>query len=862
MRLPFQFPRGCYLLSLAALALLSSLAAYADPEPLPADSMILSWVEEVSADSLYADVSSLVGFYTRHTYSDTVSNTTGIGATRRWMRSKFQQSGALAEFFPWMGYWSGNPYQCYNVNGAISGSSGGNPLIVVGAHLDSRTVSSNDITGFAPGADDDGSGTAALLELGRLLSNQAFQHSVSLSAFSGEEQGLLGSAAYAQSLWNAGTRITGMVNLDMIGHIVHPGGAVDSTTVRCFSGPPQESSSRQLARYVKWVGEAYSDGLTVTLINALDRPGRSGDHVSFYNLGYPSVRVMETAEDVAYQHGPSDVPGNMSFSYARRVTRLVLGAVGVLTVADPAPLAPSVVNGGDGESLIVSWADSLNPPVGGVVYIAVRRSTDLNWQDVVVTPDPSPYTLTGLVENQPYQISMSVGNQEGLPSPFSLETSGTPQSAMPPENFETTSTPIGVRLDWTPRPEPNILEYIVERSVPAGEFAVATVVLHPNSSWVDNSPELGQLYWYRIKSRTQHMIVGPPTEVQEGQLASHHLGIIVVDATPDGSGAPGAPDDQEVDQFYDTILEPFDVAARWDRHDSLTVGVTTSDADLALYSVVFVHMDALNASIGSDTTALRKYLQNGGSLFACGWRMSYSIEGRSGYDHGFAPGDFLFDLAGIDSIRVQPPPLMEFVGAIGTSGYPDVDFDSVRFPVWSNGLPLCDAIWTESFPPSVSEIAAFDASTGGSSAYHGRTVALRGGDPFASWILVDVPLYCMTAASATAFIQHAMGDLNAPPAGIPHSDVNINPRDFGLDPPFPNPFNSRVIIGYSLPTAGYSTLLMYDVLGRQVAVLFDEWRPTGTYQATFDGSQLSSGLYFAVLRSGGRERIRKIVLLR
>jgi len=862
MRVPTHLGRGNLVLSLLTTAVLFSLTAYADPDPLPADPLILSWVEQVSADSLYADVSSLVGFYTRHTYSDTVSNTAGIGAARRWMWSNFQQSGVPAEFFPWMGYWSGNPYPCYNVDGVIPGSGGGDPLIVVGAHMDSRTVSTNDVTGFAPGADDDGSGTAALLELGRILSSEALQYSVSLASFAGEEQGLLGSNAYAQSLWNAGTRITGMVNLDMIGHIVHPGGALDSTTVRCFSGPPQESSSRQLARYVKWVGEAYSEGLTVTLVNALDRPGRSGDHVSFYNLGYPSVRVMETAEDVAYQHGPTDIPGNMSFSYARKIARLVLGVAGVLAVADPTPPTPAVANGGDGESLIVSWADSLNPPAGGVVYIAVRRSTDLNWQDIVATPDPSPFALTGLIENQPYQISMSVSNPEGLPSPFSLETSGTPQSALPPEDFETTSTISGVDLHWTPRGEPNILEYIVERSLPAGQFAQVSVVPHPDSSWFDNNLEMGQLYLYRVKTRTQDMIVGPPTAVQEGQLASHHLGIIIVDATPDGSGAPGAPDDQDVDDFYDGILTPFDVSARWDRHDSLTIAVNISDADLAPYSVAFVHMDALSASIGADTTALRKYLQNGGLIFVCGWRMSYSIEGRTGYDHGFAPGDFLYDLAGIDSIRVQPPPLMEFVGAIGTAGYADVVFDSVRFPVWSSGLPLCDAIWTEVFPAGVTEIATFNASAGTSSIFHGRTVALRGGDTAASWILVDVPLYYMTVPSATAFIHHAMDDLNAPAAGVHPSGSNVSPLEFSLAVPFPNPFNSRTTIQYSLPTPGYVTLLVYDVLGRQVALLVNRWRTTGTYWTAFDGSRLSSGLYFAVLRSGGNEQVRKIVLLK
>jgi hypothetical protein len=853
--------RGKYLLSIAAVAVLFPLSTYADPDPLPADPTILGWVEQVSADSLFAHVSTLVDFYTRHTYSDTVSNATGIGAARRWMWSRFSETGASAEFFPWNGYWNGNPVPCFNIHVTATGIMADPPLIILGSHIDSRAASINDVTAFAPGADDNGSATAALLEVSRILSGVDLQNSLVMAAFTGEEQGLLGSAAYAQALWNSGASICGMINMDMIGHIVHPTGAVDSTTVRCFSGPPQESPSRQLARYVKWVGESYSNGLTVTLIDALDRPGRSGDHVSFYNLGYPSVRIMETAEDVAYQHGSSDIPENMSFSYAAKVTRLVLGVAATMAITRPPPPAPSVLNGGDGESLIISWPDSLNPLPGEVIRVAYRPSGDLYWQDIIASPVPSPLIIGGLSENQVYWISLSV-SRDGLPSPFSLEAPCMPQSALPPDDFETTSTPMGVQMIWTPRQEPNSLEYIIERSIPGGEFAQVAVVAHPGANWFDSDLETGQLYRYRIKTRTQQMLVGPPSPVQKGQLATHHLGIIIVDATPDGPGSPGWPNDPEVDDYYDEILSPYDVATRWDRRDSVSIGITISDADLAPYFLVFLHIDALNASIGSDTTALRKYLLNGGILFLGGWRMSYAVEGRSGYEHGFALGDFLYDLAGIDSIRVQQPPPTEMVGAIGASGYPDVELDTVRFPNWSAGLPLCDAIWTESFPPGITEIATFNAASGGSSPFNGRTVGLKGDDGILSWVLIDVPLFYMTQASAADFIHHALDDLNAPPSGVRQGESSNVPSAFHLSPPYPNPFNSNTVIRFVLPETGSASLTVYDVLGRKVATLFHSRSSGRSYQVVFDGSSLSSGLYFAVLKSENFTEVEKIVLLK
>ena len=218
---------------------------------------------------------------------------------------------------------------------------------------------------------------------------------------------------------------------------------------------------------------------------------------------------------------------------------------------------------------------------------------------------------------------------------------------------------------------------------------------------------MGQLYYYRIKTRTQQSIIGEPSPIQEGRLASHHLGIIVVDATSDGPGLPGFPNDQEVDDFYENILSPYYITDHWDKIDSINVGVTISDADLAPYQLVFIHIDALNSSIWSDTTALRKYLANGGTFLISGWRLSYSIQGCIGYEHSFAPGDFIYDLAGVDSIIVEVPPLAEFIGASGASGYPDLDFDEAQFPQWGGGLVLADAICTNSFHSGVTVIADF-----------------------------------------------------------------------------------------------------------------------------------------------------------
>ena len=847
------------------LVLLVFLAAelYADPAPLPPDPDILMLVQQLSADTLYRDVSAMVDFYTRHTYSDTVSLTTGIGAARSWVRGRFIQAGADASLYPWSGFWSGQPWSCYNVKGLIGEENPQNPMVVLGGHLDSRTYSSSNVTGFAPGADDDASGVAAQLEISRIIASEPLNHTVSMNAFTGEEQGLLGATAYANQLNSGGYRLKAMLNMDMIGHIVHPTGAVDSTTLRCFSGPPHTGSSRQLARYVKWVGEAYSDGLTVNLINALDRPGRSGDHVAFYNNGFPAVRIMETAEDVAYQHGDLDIPENMSFSYAGKISRLVAGVTLAIAKSEDIDIpAPEVTNSGTGESLVISWPDSLTPPPGGVVYIAYRISDSLYWEDIVSTDLQPPFELNGLTTGVEYAISISISDENGVPSLFSLEFMGTPMGAQPPENFESTSTPDGVQLNWDARPEPNIREYIIERDTYTSAFTEVAVIPHPGEEWFDDGLTGSTLYFYRIKTRTIEGVTGPPGDIVKGRNATHSAGIMIFDATPDGTGPPSAPTDEEVDNFYlDVIGFAWAIDEQWDRADSLAAGNKISDADMADNAVVFVHIDALFASMAEDTIAFRKYLQNGGKVFFTGWRLSKSLCGLNGYEHSLGPGDFLYYLAGIDSIRVATDFDDNLIGGIGQSGFYNVDFDHQSYPYWNSVLPFNDAIWTDNLPEHVEVISEFRANLP-ISEFYGRPVALQDTSQVPKWILMDMPLYYMEWQQATGFIEQVLEVMEAPWNDVDHQSANDAPHSFKLYPPYPNPSNSSVSIDFHVPRRGMLDLTIYNVEGKIVNQIISDIYNAGNYSENIDAEDISSGIYFIQLQVGDFRSVKKLVILK
>lgn len=304
-------------------------------------------VASVSEDSLRSYVEKLAGFYTRHTNSDTISNERGIGVARRWIFSKFKEmstnSGGRFEVFydHFSATIRGVPGLHQNVIARLPGTISPEQQILVSGHYDSRTIDNSNVTGSAPGANDDGSGVAGVIELARILSNFEFTSTIVFIAFTGEEQGLYGSRHYAQMAKQRGDNIIAVLNNDMIGNIVGGSGNIDSSRVRCFSDEPMESPHRQLARYIKLQGEAYVNNLLVDLILAKDRPGRGGDHLAFYEQNYTAVRLTEPEDNLNHQHNDNDLPQYMSFNYHRKIVQMNAAVIASLAWAPLSPISLS-----------------------------------------------------------------------------------------------------------------------------------------------------------------------------------------------------------------------------------------------------------------------------------------------------------------------------------------------------------------------------------------------------------------------------------------------------------------------------------------------------------------------------------------
>ncbi len=364
------------------------------------DPRVVALVADVSAERLAADVKTLAGFGTRHTYSDTTSPTRGIGAAREWIRAEFAKASPRLQvaFDTYQVVAQGQrlprDVELRNVVAVLPGASP--RRVYVSGHYDTvarRTDGGGGETGFdwtradndAPGANDDGSGTALVIELARVFAQSGVQFDATIVfiALAGEEQGLVGAKLHAQRAASEGWRIDAVLNNDIVGNSRGGTGASEGDRVRIFSEGPEDSPSRQVARYVRRVAMRYQPGHEVTLVARADRFGRGGDHTAFNQHGFAGVRVTEANEAYQRQHTVADTADGVDPSYLQRNARVNAAALAGLALAPPAPVvvnergAPRLSRGTSGYDAALSWTAS----PGAVGYrILWRQAWAPDWE--------------------------------------------------------------------------------------------------------------------------------------------------------------------------------------------------------------------------------------------------------------------------------------------------------------------------------------------------------------------------------------------------------------------------------------------------------------------------------------------------
>jgi hypothetical protein len=373
-----------------------------------ADPEVRQMLNSVSADSMRTYLTALVGFGTRHTMSDTLSPTRGIGAARRYIYETFQRfsrecGGCLEVYYD--AHDAVNPrapgrptVRVVNVVAKLKGRTDPNRLVILMGHYDSCicTQDQNDFTSDAPGANDDGSGTVAVMELARVFSKrfpQGLNATVLFAPVAGEEQGLLGSAGMVDSLAKDSTQIIyAALTTDIAGNIRGQKGGIDSTTIRVFAGDPDDGPSRQLARYIENVAETYQPKVDVRVIERLDRIGRGGDHRPFWERNFAAVRFSESLENYLQQHLPEDKLQYVHFPYVQKVARANGAATAHLALAPAPPDSLRMQRQRDGGG--VDWRLSWKPAEGASAYeVTIRKTTEPHVSRIVNVGNVTEYML-------------------------------------------------------------------------------------------------------------------------------------------------------------------------------------------------------------------------------------------------------------------------------------------------------------------------------------------------------------------------------------------------------------------------------------------------------------------------------------
>ncbi len=441
--------------ALFAVLLLSSVIPVSSQQALSSSRLnpqIEKIVAEISAANIEANVRKLVSFGTRHTLSSQDDPVRGIGAARQWIKAEFERysresGGRLIvsedDFVQPVAPRVPKPARLVNVVATLPGkqAEAKDRLYVVSGHYDSICSPGSDAECDAPGASDDASGTAAVMEMARVMSKYEFDATLVFMTVAGEEQGLLGAHHWAEEAKKKNLNIAAMFTNDIIGNTIGGNGVRENRRVRVFSegvpsneaetdarqrqsvGGENDSVSRQVARYIKELGERYVNNFEVTLVFRRDRYGRGGDHIAFLERGFPAVRFTEPNEDFTRQHQKirvengiryGDTVDMVDFGFMAQVARINAVSMASMALAPASPTGVGFKSARQEYDTVLTWNPGAEPDVAGY-RIVWRETYQPFWQRSLEVGKVNEVTMKGLSKDD-FFFAVQAIDQDGNPS--------------------------------------------------------------------------------------------------------------------------------------------------------------------------------------------------------------------------------------------------------------------------------------------------------------------------------------------------------------------------------------------------------------------------------------------------------------
>lgn len=781
-------------------------------------------ISKISQDSVRSHIQSLQNFGTRFLMAD------NRGKIAEWIKKKFESMGytdVVIDSFEYSGTWQ------KNVIATLKGSSRPDDYYIVGGHHDS--YSDNNAIKYAPGADDNASGTSAVLEIARAVKAAGYkpEGTIQFVTFAAEEYGLWGSVDFAEKARQQGKNIRGMINHDMISYSKQAPGEWDVNMITYPGG-------EKLADFTAAMTEKYSSlKPSLTTMHA-----SQSDSYSFSRAGFPAV-YFEEYQFSTFYHTDQDILANYNMEFCTEVIKASCATLVTLINLPAAVSALKVSDVGNGSSLRASWQYS-KPETLKNFNIYLSTDKDLSGK-VITSVNSLSYEIKGLTDGVKYYVAVSAVDSSGDES-FLSNAEGTPYQLPVSPVLKAQPVKNAVNLSWNKNHEEDFKGYNVYRKTDISSPESLKLTANPlaDTVFTDTQVKSGEFYYYTVKAVDSDGNESSGIQNKRSRAVSLDQGILVVDDTYNGDGSYLKPTDEQTDTFYAGILTGY----KYQSYDIAAKG-NVDLSELGAYSTVIWHNNDLT-DFDSPYRAIEEvkaYLDNGGKLLYAGFYPSRSFANNTNNLKAFAPGSFIYDYLGIAGSEIKAT--ARFSGGIPQrEGYGSILADSSKLlPGNSFHLAGVEALKAVDDKEVLYKYSSkFDNSTA-QGYFNGRPVAVAHNGANYKAVVLSVPMYYLVEKDAVQLMKTLMkNELGEQTVGVQESTAEVVSH-YDLAQNYPNPFNPSTVIRYSLPFDSRVSLKLYDILGRQVAELFKGERQSGTYEFRLNMQQygLSSGVYLYTL---------------
>ncbi|MCP4567994.1 MAG: M28 family peptidase, partial [FCB group bacterium] len=785
-----------------------------------------------------------------------VTGTDSCDAARDWIAARFASLGYDSIFIDTFQIpTSGDGY---NVVVTKIGTRYPNRQIIIGGHFDAVLNS--------PGADDNGSGTTGVIEIARVLKNIETEMTIIFIAFDSEEIGLYGASHYASEAAARSDDIQYMLNMDMIAH------QANDSIANLFYGP-------EIAYSQLW-GQLAQQYVGITGILA----GASGssDHAPFIQHGYPATFVHEYIRSTHY-HSSSDSTAYFNFDYMTRMIKASLATAFAVNLSLPIVRIDSVLDGGDGQSLKVTWS-ALDPMQIDYYYLYWTTIPATQPDSVLVSKDSANYIVDNLTTGQLYSFYLIAFDSEGRSSISFEQKTGTP-NLYPAQPSYLAAVPIqnGVKLWW---PKENTELDFEHFTLVRDGIDLAAYIL--DSTYIDNDPSLGSdLHNYYVRSIDTGGLMSDTTGVGaiSSKAATLQAGRILA-LNRSGKNSTAQVEETVTGEFMRDALTGLNFDYYSDTAHSATEGVRLFD--MVDYSLMIIGAEggrqndiAGDPMFGGIMDTVAYYLSLGGKVIIFGrWGELTTIPKVDTVY--FTPGSYDFGFTEYFNIgfRIRPWTLIDASGLTSDLygahsqiiDYPNLVWDSLATLNHSQPFDVPTGIPFPSFPvlagAPVEIIYTYD-SHNDSALTEGKPIAWRYTGGEFEYVFFELPLSFMERDGAVAALRQAVSDMGIATAVEEFADGNQLPATFALAQNYPNPFNPNTTIEFYNPqsTPTKVTLEIFNILGQKVITLLDGPASPGINSIDWDGlngdgQSIATGIYFYRLQTETTSLTRRMILLK